>query len=592
MRPAKPYTTSRVSISRVAYRFVLGRELDGVKRTNARWRHPGLEPRSGFEHTTWWTRQPYRRRAAIRLAVTVWLVVHAAGVVADWSATVVTLRVELGLGLLVVGFVVVHRYRKFSHREGVVVPVGQVVAEWLGYDRHVDPLNLVKVPLGYRTNPDKPIEISLPKHYAETERRQLQLASHVAGRAGIKSHDYEVLLEGEAPRMLVRAQLVPPDEVLLSDETAAELVRGNDDDSKLFIGLGVHDRPVWIDWNQDAPHLAPSIGSGGGKSTLVRSLAAQTVYKGGRAVIFDGGKDGESHEDWTRDEGLQLLNGVEFYSSIEAEHDALVAWEAERQRRAQAVLARTGEKFQRTLLVLEERNVTMPKLAAYWAGIRCREDGDPVKSPAIQAIANLVAAGRSVKMNVVAVAQRFDAAAIGGGSVRSNFGLRLMSRFDEQARKMLIPEIKPAPKSSNRVGRAVLCVAGEATDVQVLYMETHEAVDMCRNPMAPQASSRIIAPRPKSPALAASLGDLPVLGQSQVPSAEPVPVPVAKPPERLMKLSEAVAQGVVGMNIEALRKAAQRPGFPAPWDEGKAGAKLYDPRALAAWFTETREADA
>lgn len=577
----------------LAWRFVSGQLLSGVEKTNARWSMSGRELRNGYEVAHWWSRQSLRRRAGIRLMAVKWLVTHLWGLWFWWSATVVALRVEVGVAAIMVAWVLGYRYRKYAHREGYIVPIGQVVADWLGYDRHVDPLDLVKVPLGHRTDPDRPVEVKLPLHWRETARRQEQIAGAIASRAGIKSHDFEVIDgDGEAPRMLIRAQLVPPDEVLFADEKIAEIVRGNLDDSKLFVGLGVHDKPVWIDWALDSPHLALSFGSGAGKSTLIRSLAAQTVYKGGRAAIFDGGKDGESHQDWTRDEALQLLNGVEFYPSIAEEHDALVAWEAERQRRAQAVLARTGEQFQRVLLVLEERNITMPKLQAYWAGIRSREDGDPVKSPAIQAVQNLVGAGRSVSMNCVASAQRFDAAAAGGGSVRASFQVRMLSRFDDGARNMLIPEIKPKPKSSNHLGRAILCVGGEATDVQALYMATHEAVDMCRNPEVAQTSQRIIAPRPRTPGLPQSPGDLSVLGQSQTPAAEPVRVPAARPPERLMKLSEAVSQGVVGLSIEAARKAAQRPGFPQPWDEGRGGAKLYDPVELAQWFTSTRAVDA
>lgn len=588
-RPSLVRTTDAGSWTLIA-RFVSGRLLSGVEKTNARWSMTGRELRNGYEVAHWWSRQSLRRRMGIRLMAVKWLITHAWALAVSPAATIVALRVEGGIAAIMLMWVLGYRYRKYAHREGYIVPIGQVVAERLGYDRHVDPLDLVKIPLGHRTDPNRPVEVKLPLHWRDTPRQQAQFALDIASRAGIKSHDFEVLDgEGEAPRMLVRAQLVPPDEVMFSDENIAELVRGNADDSKLLVGLGIYDRPVWIDWVLDSPHLALSYGAGAGKSTLIRSLAAQTVYKGGRAAVFDGGKDGESHQDWTRDDALQMLNGVEFYSSIAEEHDALVAWEAERVRRAQAVLARTGEEFQRTLLVLEERNVTMPKLAAYWAGIRSREAGDPQKSPAIQAVQNLVNAGRSVKMNCVASAQRFDAAAAGGGSVRASFQVRMLSRFDDGARTMLIPEIKPRPKSSNHLGRAILCVGGEATDVQALYMATYEAVDMCRNPAVSQTSNRIIACRPRTPGLAASPGDSAVLGQSQAPSAQLVPVPVAKPPERLMKLSEAVAQGVVPMSIDALRKAAGRPGFPRPWDTGPNGAGLYDPRELAEHYTATRE---
>lgn len=567
------------TVAKLLARLAFGHHLHGRRKTNARWTVRGTELRDGYEHAGWWAHLSLRRRAGIRLAALVLLVANSYAMVTNFDQAVVTMRVEFWLAFALCIWWTVHRYRKYALRE-VATSVGLVVADWLGYSRHVDPLELVKLPLGFRTNPDKPMQISFPRGHVETDRRLKQLASHVAGHAGIKTHDYEVLIgEGEAPKMLVRAKLVPPDEVLFSDEDVATLIRACRDDSVLYLGKGLHGVPVWIDWNLDSPHLALSFGSGAGKSTLVRSLAAQTVYKGGRAVIFDGGKDGESHEDWTRDQHLQLIPGVEFYPSIAEEHDALIAWEAERQRRAQAVLARTGEDFQRTLLVLEERNLTAPKLQAYWTSIR--EQGEPVKSPAIQAIANLVAAGRSVKMNCVAVAQRFDAASIGGGSVRASFQLRMLSRFDEQGRKMLIPEVTPKPKSSNHPGRSLLVLSGEPTELQALYMTAEEAVSLCFEGVE-QTDSRIIAPRPKSPGLAngpgESLGETPGLGQVQ---------PAVQAPRRtLLTLKQAWQQGIVSGELEGVRSAAKRDGFPCKADELPTGAYLYDAQKLADWEVE------
>lgn len=572
--------------ARVIARFVSGRELNGTARTNARWKHPGLEPRNDYEWTTWWTRQSYRRRAGIRLGAVAWLGVHLVALAIDWSTTVVTLRVQFWLAVALVAWVVVYRYRKYAHREGVIVPVGQVVAEWLGYDRHVDPLNLVKVPMGYRTNPDKPIEISLPKHYAEPPRRQLQLASHVAARGGIRSHDYEVLLEGEAPKMLVRAQLVPPDEVMWADDDELrEIVMSCWDDSVLCLGRGLHGAPVWVDFKRDSPHIALSWGSGAGKTALLRFLAAQTVYKGGRAAIFDGGKDGESHQDWTRDEAMQLVDGVEFYPTIAEEHDALVAWENERQRRSQAVLARTGEQFQRVLLVLEERNVTKARLQAYWTSIR--EKDEPLKSPAVQAIANLVNAGRSVNMNCAASAQRFDAYCIGGGDVRGSFQLRSLARFDEQGRKMLIPDITPKPKSSSHPGRAILVVNGEVIEYQAAFLTPGETVGLCRSGVE-QTDRRIIAPRPKTPALHGSLGERPVLGHPRPTAIEQAPPVIPAADDALMTIKQAVDEGVLSCSLDTARKAAVRAAkgegrFAAVRDEGPHGAHLYAASDLAAW---------
>lgn len=563
---------------RIVGRLATGRPLNGERKTNARWKVRGTELRDGHEHAGWWAHLSLRRRAGIRLGALVWLVANAYALVTNFDQAVVTLRVEFWLVFALCIWWTVHRYRKYALRE-VAASIGLVVVDWLGWSRHIDPLELVKLPMGFRTNPDKPIEISLPRGHVETDRRQKQLAGYVANHAGLKSHDYEVLIgEGEAPKMFVRAKLVPPDEVLWAeDDELRTLIYACQDDSILCVGRGLYGKPVWIDWKRDSPHLALSWGSGAGKSTMIRFLAAQTVYKGGRAVIMDGGKDGESHEDWTRDQHLQLIDGVEFYPSIAEEHDALIAWEQERQRRSQAKLARTGESFQRVLMVLEERNVTKARLQAHWATIR--EQGDPVKSPALQAIANLVNAGRSVGINCVASAQRFDAACIGGGDVRGSFQLRSLSRWDEQARKMLIPDITPKPTSSSHPGRAILVVAGELTDFQAPLLTAKETVDLCYAG-AEQTDRRIIAPRPQAPGLAGgpgeSLGETPDLGLGQ-PAVEPAPA------RTLLTLNEAWKQSIVTGQLEGVRSAAKRDGFPPKRDEAPGGAYLYDATELANW---------
>lgn len=562
-------------------RLVSGRQLNGGRKTNARWNHQGRELRDGAEHAGWWAHQSLRRRAAIRFYVFAWLVTHAVGLAVDFDRMVWTMRVELLIAVLILGWVVVHKTRKAQHHNGWVVPVGAVVADWLGFSRHGDPRDLVTIPLGHRTNPDKPIRIHLPANYREPDRRQAMLAKTVASRAGIKSHDWEVQLEGACPTMLVRAMLVPPDEVMWADDDELRsLVAGCRDDAVLCLGRGLHGKPVWIDWRSDSPHLALSWGSGAGKSTLIRFLAAQTVYKGGRAVIMDGGKDGESHEDWTRDEGLQLINGVEFYPSIAEEHAALVAWEQERQRRSRAKLARTGEQHQRTLIVLEERNITREKLQSYWASIR--EKGDEARSPALRAVASLVNAGRSVGINCVASAQRFDAAAIGGGDVRGSFQLRSLSRWDEQARRMLIPDITPKPKSSNHPGRAIVVAAGEVTDFQAPYMTAGEAVEWCYSGVD-QTDRRIIAPRPKLPEAAETrpaieASDLDEQGEtgSQLPHDEP------------LTLAEAADR--FGLTLKVLRNGRERDeAFPEPIARGLRGASLYRADDLEEWSIAREE---
>ncbi len=85
----------------------------------------------------------------------------------------------------------------------------------------------------------------------------------------------------------------------------------------------------------------------------------------------------------------------------------------------------TGRPGPRLVVFLEEQNLLMNRLRAYWAE-RVAEDGRcrrrtcgrscPPVSPAIRGFENASYAGRELKVHLVFVAQRFTAEAAGGGS--------------------------------------------------------------------------------------------------------------------------------------------------------------------------------
>ena len=58
----------------------------------------------------------------------------------------------------------------------------------------------------------------------------------------------------------------------------------------------------------------------------------------------------------------------------------------------------------RIFVVAEELNTTMKKLRAYWR--RSRESGDPVRSPALDALDEVMFTGRQVRVNVLMIGQR------------------------------------------------------------------------------------------------------------------------------------------------------------------------------------------
>ncbi|MFE7618181.1 hypothetical protein [Streptomyces sp. NPDC057496] len=57
--------------------------------------------------------------------------------------------------------------------------------------------------------------------------------------------------------------------------------------SQVFIGLGTGRQPVGIGLDTGSPHVLVCSTSGGGTSTVLRTLAAQVLHHGGDALILD-----------------------------------------------------------------------------------------------------------------------------------------------------------------------------------------------------------------------------------------------------------------------------------------------------------------
>lgn len=434
------------------------------------------------------------------------------------------------------------------------------------------------------------VSVKLPGTYDRSLRQVEKDAELVARKAGFKvGHDFEVVEHTEPPLMVVREMEVPPE--VVSFEMALPYLEqaGN---GRYFLGLGVRECPLWIDLNQQAPHIAWSCGTGAGKTVAGRNLASQIRREGGRVDIFDFAKEGESHGDWVYDEHGELFPGIRFYTAVEAAHEALVELGEERSRRARLVTEarryrRPEPEFQRVLVIIEEMNTGTPELMAYWKRLRQEikaETGEeqPLESPAITAYRDLVCKGRSTMMNVLAVAQRFDAKVTAGGDIRANFGERMLARFDDQARRMLIPEINPKPVSSSHRGRMILCRDGKAHAVQGVYMDIEQtrewafggdAVEPVRSmrpvevDVAPQASEQGVS------AIEVDSAAVATLSERSIPK-----------PAGLVTLAQAADQRVVPLTAKAMKNARDRkePGFPTPADaSGKAW--LYRRADLKAW---------
>lgn len=576
---------------RVLYRYVTGMELDGVRRTNASWRRHGRDLAHGVHHAWRWHYLPRNQRAMWRLGLPALAVLLATSAAYAPAATVTAMQ---GLGVLAM-LVFLHWFwgviKVYENRHRYIGPLSVVLgARW-----HVDPAALlpgIVIPEDCRINAEHPAEIVLPEGYREGDKAVEASAKIVARkvRIPVDKMDYEIEWEGDRPKMLVRAQEVPPE--FVGFEMAKPYLE-QATDTRYFLGLGLRKEPIFIDLNLDSPHIAFSFGSGGGKSTVIRLLAAQVLRQGGKVVILDHAKEGDSHADWVYDDHGNLLPGVEFYTDTEAVHEALISLEEERAKRSRLAhqakrFKRTPPHFQRIFVVGEELNTGTPMLIDHWKQLRKElkeADGEeqPLRSPALGAMAALVNAGRAQRMNFGAVAQRFDAKVIGGGDVRASFMVRVLARFGEDARRMLIPTVDPKPRSSNHPGRMTLAAESEAEVLQAAYLTAEEAQEWALGGYREVLEQGGVSDLGRDHEINDRAADQQE-SASEIGTRTPLELPPAEEelePARKLTLDEAIAEGIVTGKRDTIYRAIQREGFPQ--DQGRKGT------ALTYWAHELAE---
>jgi hypothetical protein len=230
----------------------------------------------------------------------------------------------------------------------------------------------------------------------------------------------------------------------------------------------------------------------------------------------------------------------------------------------------------RIIVIAEEMNATMNRLRAYWNDIR--GPGDPVRSPAIEAIEDAAFMGRQVLCNIVFVGQKMSVRASASGEARESMGIRILGRYTASTWKMLVPEVPYVP-SRNQPGRVQVVTGGKARETQVAFLTGHQARELAMSgtvspwpsPVPGMPHLTNVAARP----LTGSTGD----EQGSVTGT----VPVLPPPRDAIRLSDAVDLGIVACSLDAIRQARRRDDrFPDPVRRHGL-AHLYDPDELREW---------
>jgi hypothetical protein len=450
---------------------------------------------------------------------------------------------------------------------------------WQHYRTYVGPLTrAIRAELGAPperltiTADRSEVVIGLPPEFTGSPRDREAITRAVTVKVGIEAPEVTWALEGRKPQATLIRPLplmgdVAFDHIRDAVEAAAE--------HEIVMGTGRQNAEIILSVDNDSPHLGLSMGSGDGKSTVAKNMAAQMLYHGALVMVLD--IKLISHM-WAR--GLQNVS----YAGTPAEIEAAMVWLAAEVKRRN-VVAQAGADVEgvvhanvgpRIFVIAEELNATQSELKAWW-----NEDmGMKGRSPGSNALDRVMFLGRQVHVNVLQIGQRLSVKATGSGDARENLGVLVFSDPTAAAWKMLCPQHVMPPASGHR-GRLQVVTRKAVRETQAAFMTGRQARELA-------LAGTVAVPRPDMPCvgLPAGVPDLPAIGSAgpdhAFVSGQPPFVPLGPP--GAVTLREAFAAGLFP-TLEAAQKASQRPGFPAVIGQ-RGRAHLYDIGDLAALRSE------
>jgi NAD(P)-dependent dehydrogenase (short-subunit alcohol dehydrogenase family) len=570
--------TRQHTVPRVAWRIISGHHLDGQPRTDATAFRRGTKTINPTGRTIRWSYLSRAERAAWRLGT---VAILGGG---TYGYVVAPTDLFAGLGLAGAGATgyTTHRTRRAvmrrKHYREWVRPLHRALAASALTPVNLpdDPDSYITVPIDYATNDQAKIVMRFGESFTGDATMRREIERIICDKLGLSDVVVSWRVAGREPQVTIQTAPRPPRKLGWSE--ARELMEAAPEFAPI-IGLGPRGVPVSIDLDSESPHVLISAGSGGGKSVITRTMVAQLMRHGAHVVVLDRKRHSQR---W-----LRGLPGVTYCRTAEEMHLALIAAAEEGERR-NIMVEEDGDDatkgLPRIVVVAEEMNATISQLQMFWDTVR--ESSDPKRSPAIAGLGDILFMGRAVRINVVAIAQMMTARTLGGPEARENFAVRILARYTKNAWNMLVPEIQPVPRSSRHPGRAQVCIAGSATETQIIFGKDDECRDWATSGCACHGrrdGSWAGVPMSQRPS------PIPTQGQRGSSVSDTVPLtlvpdlPPAVPELAGVTLAEAVRDGVIGLSLDAVRKASGRdPEFPEP--VGTRGtAKLYDPSELMRW---------
>ena len=580
-------TTPVDSPSRVLFRFVTGRDLNGGYKTDHKWAKRGTKITSANGRATRWAHLPLRRRAGVRLLGLLAVLALLVGPFMGLAGFVQTLRVVVWLSLLAFGWIVYERARKFAHRREVLAPLAVALAQRIGDSRYIhDPREWISVPVDVD---DGTTIVYLPVDYSPGVVQEKALARMVAKKVGLLNPTGTFTMQGERPYLELVPAPAPRDDVFFEHHDVRTLVEGAKE-GKPFLGFGPRDVPEFLDFDTQAPHLGMSIATGGGKSTAMRGLLMQHLHHGGIALILDPKMDSQL---WARE-----LPNVRYADTAQEIHEALLWLSDELDRRSTVTKQHADIRGDvdpalvgpRLMVVGEEINTLEIDVMRYWRTIRDPRN-DPIRPTSLAALGRSLNMGRARRINAVLIAQELLVQSIGGPAAKTNLSTRILGRANTPTWNKLAPECKVNgryPKKLMRQGRVYLVTGDEPVPVQTMKVDEQTAIEWSTN--------GIVSVFPSEGGRSANARD----SYSQKTGSEPTSLPhlfdldeddddldeidALDLDESAEAVTLAEAAERLALSIKTLRNARDRhPRFPEPVESEPGKASKYDFIELEKW---------
>lgn len=540
------------ALVRWVFRFISGRPMNGKRKTDATFFRSGSVKFTDSDRAGRWSYLPEWKRAAIRVGTAAVLLGLSVGYVVAPFATFIAMCVLIIGGATFVGYRVYRVIQRMRVNRTVIRPLYRALEP-----RGIQRIEWICIPSDYATNEKAEVTVRLPDTFlGDAEQRKL-IYGVVQRKIGGEWDPHWT--DVGRPSLRLTHAPVPPGKVLFADvlDTIRRLEEG-----RVLLGLGSRGESVIIDFNAETPHVALSIGTGGGKSATLCLLIVQLLAQGATIQGIDPKRVSLN--------AVRDLPGLTIHRDVEQQWDAVSMVRAEMERRYLEIDRDETVTFSRLVLVIEEANTFAIDSAEYWEEVKPK--GAP-KTPRVYKDLNAILnKGRQANVNVITVFQRADAAVSGGGAARDQYGMKVLGRFSPQAWKMLV-DTYPRPKSSKHRGRVIVSDGSDHRTVQTVYaLDGVQLAQTARDYALTGRSGLSVPGRRTGPPLVTQAGS------ETVGTTETV-----IPEQRPIGLARAVELGVLHLSLDAVRKARLRdPEFPAPADNS-GQEHLYHPDELTQW---------